>query len=150
MSVRTAILVLAAAVAATRLLAQAGPSHFSVSAAYAPPAKGEKDGAVEVTFSPTDPDVNINEEPSARLTLDPAQTILVDRQPPAKLAMAVDPATAKYIDLGRPVRFAAALHPKAAKGTHDVKGKVVYFYCSKKQGWCRRGSADVSFAVTVP
>lgn len=132
------------------LFAQPAVTHFSVSGVYAPPEKGQKEGAVEVTFSPTDPDVNINEEPSARLVLDATQTVLVDRQAPAKLGMNVDPANARYLDLGKPVRFPVALNPKAPKGAHDVRAKVVYFYCSKRQGWCRKGTTDVAFAVRVP
>jgi hypothetical protein len=48
------------------------------------------------------------------------------------------------------VAFPVALAPNAAKGTHEVKATVTYFYCSVKQGWCRKGSADVALRVDVP
>jgi hypothetical protein len=44
------------------------------------------------------------------------------------------------------VAFAAG----APKGDKTVKATVVYFYCSSREGWCRRGSADVEVPVSVP
>jgi hypothetical protein len=31
-----------------------------------------------------------------------------------------------------------------------VKASVSYFYCSKTEGWCRKGQSDLEFAVLVP
>jgi hypothetical protein len=31
-----------------------------------------------------------------------------------------------------------------------VKGNVTYFYCSKREGWCRKGTSEVTFVVNVP
>ena len=31
-----------------------------------------------------------------------------------------------------------------------VKGTVTYFYCSKREGWCRKGTSEVAFTVAVP
>jgi hypothetical protein len=30
-----------------------------------------------------------------------------------------------------------------------VKASVVFFYCSSREAWCRRGSADVVIPVSV-
>ena len=76
-SLATAVLVLASAAA------MAVGEHFTVSAAYVPPAKPKAAASVAVTFIPADPDVKINQEPAPRLKLDPEQVVLVDRQPPA-------------------------------------------------------------------
>jgi hypothetical protein len=105
-----------------------------------------------VTFSPRDPQIRVNEEPAPRLKLDPAQGVLVDRQPPRDTgaAPAFDPATAKSLDPVTPVRFPVALAPNAPKGTHAVKASVTYFYCSKKDGWCRKSTTDVEVTVRVP
>ena len=124
------------------------PSHFDVTAEYTAGAK--KQGSVAVTFKANDPDVVVNEHPGPRLALDPAQTVLVDKQPPpVKGAMAPDPQEGKYLDLSLPVVFPVALAPGASTGAHDVKAKVTYFYCSKREGWCRKGTAEVAFAVPV-
>jgi hypothetical protein len=124
-------------------------THFSVTATFEPPAKGKTDASVAVTFSPNQPDLKINEEPAPRITLDPTQVVLEDRQPPRSTA-AVDPDTVKAIDLSQPVRFPVALRASAPKGDSVVTGSVVYFYCSKREGWCRRGNTELEIPVHVP
>jgi hypothetical protein len=139
------VLVLAAAAAL------AGPQHFTLSASFVPPAKAGAAGAIAVTFTAKNPDVHINEDPAPRLNLDPEQKVLVDRQPPRPARTeAVDPAKARYLDLLLPVSFPVALAPGAPKGRQSVRATVIYFYCSKAQGWCRKGSTGVDVAVDVP
>ena len=137
-----------ALVPAATLAAPAG--HFEVTAAFNPPRAASGDGAVAVTFLAVDPDLKVNENPAPRLKLDLAQTVLVDRQPPAANQVPdYDPLTARYLDPAKPVLFAVAIAPAAPKGTHEVRGSVVFFYCSTREAWCRRGSADISIPVTV-
>ena len=131
------------------LLLLAPSTHFDVTAEYHAAAK--RQGAVAVTFKAADPDVAVNEKPGPRLVLDPAQAVLVDKQAPApKGAMAPDPKDGKYLDLALPVVFPVALASGASPGGHDVRAKVTYFYCSKREGWCRKGTSEVEFAVKVP
>jgi hypothetical protein len=127
------------------------PRHFEVAAAFAPPSKIGGDAAVSVLFSPTDPDVRINEEPAPRLKLEPGQSVLVDRQRPSKArSNESDLDKTRYLDLAKPLRFPVALAAEAPKGPQELKANVVYFYCSKREGWCRRGNAEVRFTVDVP
>ncbi len=129
----------------------AGPEHFSVAASYAPAPKGQVHGNVAVTFQAKDPDVRINQEPAPRLKLDPTQTVLVDKQPPpVKANIPFDPATARYFDLTFPLLFPAAVGPAVPQGTHNVKATVTFFYCSKREAWCRKGAAEVAFPVRAP
>lgn len=129
---------------------QAGP-HFNLSASYVAPAAKGADGAVAVTFVALDPDVHVNEEPSPHLKLDAVQTVLVDKQKPATpKAEAFDPDKAKYLDLSVPVLFPVAVSPDAPKGSQGVKATVTYFYCSKREGWCRKGTTPVDVALDVP
>jgi hypothetical protein len=124
--------------------------HFEVTAAFAPPRTAAGDGAVSVSFQALGPDLRVNETPAPRLKLDLAQTVLVDRQaPPAAQVPDFDPLTARYLDPVKPVLFPVAIAPTAPKGVHEVKASVVYFYCSTRESWCRRGSADVLIPVTV-
>jgi hypothetical protein len=137
-----------ATLALPALLAGAGPGHFEVTASYAPAAR--RQGSVLVSFKALDPDLVVNEQPSPRLALDPAQTVLVDKQPaPAKTAPP-EPAEAKYLDLSLPVAFPVALADGAATGVQAVTGKVTYFYCSKREGWCRKGTNALDLSVKVP
>lgn len=145
---RIALLVFAAS---TGLVQAAGPQHFTLAASYLPPAKGVKDGVIAVQFTGTDPEIHINEAPPARIKLDPAQTILVDKQaPPPERIAPYDPATARYLDITLPVVFPAVIAKGAPKGAQTVAATVTYFYCSKREGWCRKGTTEVGVTVNVP
>ena len=134
----------------TGLLA-AGPQHFTLSARFEPAAKAGAPAAIAVSFVPADPEVHINQEPPPRLKLDPTQNVLVDKQPPPPTRVVpYDPDTAKYLDTRLPVGFAVAWAPGAPKGPQLVRATVTYFYCSKREGWCRKGSTEVEIPVTVP
>ena len=130
----------------------ASARHFDVTATFAPAKKAGVTAAVVVTFRPLDPDVRVNETPAPRLRLDLTQGVLVDKQAPASSQVPdYDPLSAKYLDTARPVSFAVGVAPTAPKGAHEVKASVVYFYCSTREAWCRRGVADLSIpAVNVP
>ncbi len=132
------------------LLLATGPSpHFDLVAAFVPPQKGT--GQVAVTFTARDPDVHINEEPGPRLRLDPSQHVLVDKQASAAgRSSSFDPDNARYLDLAKPVLFPVAFAPGAPSGRQTVKASVVFFYCSKREEWCRRGQSEIEVPVTVP
>jgi len=136
---------------ATGIAHAAGPQHFTLSASFRAPAKANRNGTIAISFVPTDPEIHINEAPAPRLKLDPAQTILVDKQ--AALPERVtpyDPASAKYIDLALPLVFPVAIAKGAPKGTQSVAATVTYFYCSKREGWCRKGNSEIAVTVNVP
>jgi hypothetical protein len=128
----------------------APPRHFEVVASFVPAKKATADASVAVSFRALDPDVRVNESPAPRLKLDLAQAVLVDRQPPAAAGVPdYDPLTARYLDLAKPVLFPVALGPTAPRGEQIVKGSVVFFYCSKRESWCRRGTTEVEIPVSV-
>ena len=136
---------------APAVLLAAAPQHFTLSAAYQPPAKASGDGAIAVTFVATDPDVHINEAPAPRIKLDPTQGVLVDKQAPLpEHVEPFDPDKVKYIDLSLPVVFPVAIAKGASKGAQSVTASVTYFYCSKRAGWCRKGTTDVDVSLNVP
>lgn len=144
--IRTTLL--AALVPALVLAAPA--RHFDVTAAFVAAKTPSASAAVAVTFRALDPDLRVNETPGPRLKLDLAQTVLVDKQAPAaSQAPDYDPLTARYLDTAKPVLFPVAIAPTAPRGTHELKANVVYFYCSTREAWCRRGTVDVLVPVTV-
>jgi hypothetical protein len=134
-------------------LLAAAPSvrHFEVLAMFEPAKKPGGEAAVAVTFQALDPDVHVNETPPPQLRLDIAQTVLEERQakPAAAANATYDPKTAKYLDLQKPVRFRVGVAKSASRGPHEVKASVVFFYCSSRELWCRRGSVDVTIPVDV-
>ena len=123
--------------------------HFDVSAAYEAPAKKGAPANIVVEFKRKDPDVNINEEPAARLKFAPGAP-LVAPPPPKSSGVIPDPAKAHYIDLGKPVRFPVTVAEGAAKGLSTVRATVSYFYCSKRENWCRKGTAEFDLPVVLP
>ena len=131
-------------------VASTATPDFDLAASYEPPAKGASVGAVAVTFSPLDPDVKINEEPAPRLLLAAGQAVLDDKQPPPKPGAVADPENVKALDLTKPIRFPVALRAAAPTGDQTLQAHVLYFYCSKREGWCKKGKTPVEFSVKVP
>ena len=132
-------------------LAAAPPKHFDVAASFMAPSRPGESPYVGVLFSPLDPDVHINEIPPPRLELEAGQKILVDKQPkPPASEKEMDPDLTRYLDLARPVKFPVAIARGAGPGTHPVQARVIFFYCSKREGWCRRGSEALELSVEVP
>ena len=131
------------------LAAASGPSYVTVDTEFVPAAKPGADAHVAVMFTARDPDIRVNEEPGPRLKLATDEPVLVDKQKvPAKAAV-YDPENPKYLDAALPVHLPVAVKPTASKGRHLVKAKLTYFYCSKREGWCRKGTEDVEFPVDV-
>lgn len=123
--------------------------HFDVTAAYEAPAHKGASGSLVFEFKKKDPDVNINEEPAPRIKFAAGAPLLAP--PPAKgSGLLPDPANAKYLDLGKPVRFTVTRAPGAIKGLTSVKTTLSYFYCSKRENWCRKGTADFDLAIVLP
>lgn len=127
------------------------PTHFDVTASFTP-ARGNAPGEVAVQFVAKDPDVKINEVPAPRLKLDAGPAAVV---PPARPVAPAKGAAAPagpghYLDLTLPVTFPVTLAPGTPRGSQEARGTVTYFYCSKREGWCRRGVAEVSFPIAVP
>ena len=125
-------------------------THFDVQATFVPAVNAKADAAIAVLFTAKDPDVKVNETPSPRLKLDSSQSVLVSKaQENHKDAGAPTPENPRYLDLAAPVRFPVVLGPAAGRGTHLVKGALSYFYCSKREGWCRKGTTEVEIPVLV-
>lgn len=127
------------------------PTHFDVTATFTP-ARRNAPGEVAIQFVAKDPDVKVNEVPAPRLKLLAGPATVAAPVRPAAPAKG-GPAGAgpgQYLDLTLPVTFPVTLAPGTLPGSHDAKGTVTYFYCSKREGWCRKGTAAVAFPITVP
>jgi hypothetical protein len=134
---------------AALLLAGPAGGYVALSASFVPASKAGANAYVAVTLTPRDPDVRVNEEPGPRLKLEAEEAVLADKQPAPGKSPVYDPETAKYLDPAVPVHLAVAIKPTAPKGKQTVTAKVVYYFCSKREGWCRKGTDDVEFGVDV-
>jgi hypothetical protein len=126
-----------------------GATHFDLQATFVPPPKAKTEAAIAVFFTAKNADVRVNEDPAPRIKLDQAQTVLVANPSPKAEPPPAEPGTTRYLDLTAPVRFPVTLGTGATKGTHLVKASVSYFYCSKREGWCRKGTSEVEIPVLV-
>ena len=117
-------------------------THFDVSALFVP-GKAAGTGEVAVSFVPRDPDVQVNEYPAPRLKLDASQKVLAEK--PFTAAPPPPPGQTAYLDLSFPLVFPVAVSAPSSSAT--VKGSLTYFYCSKRAGWCRKGTADLEIPV---
>ena len=121
---------------------EAGTSpHFDIATEYRP-GKAAGTGEVAVTFAPKDPDVKINAAPAPKLKLDETQKVLIEKTAPKKPGAPAE----KYLDLTFPVVFPVAV-ASPVKGGETVKGALTYYYCSHREGWCRKATADVEIPV---
>ncbi len=135
---------------AAGLFGAAQSSYFEVSARYDPPAAGQAQGTVLVSFLQTQGGVHVNQLPAVQLLLDPKQVVLDYKAPTKVTALPPDPDQIPKLDLSKPVRFPAALRKDAPKGAQSVTATVTFSYCSETEHWCRRGREEVAFPVTVP
>ena len=131
------------------LASSLAPAHVEVSAAYQPPSGSDQPGRIAVHFFPRDPAIRVNRQPAPRLKLE-REDVLVHKPAPAAPAPVMDPEEAGYFESGEPVLFPVGVAPDASKGSHLVKARVTYFYCSKSEGWCRRTKEDLELAVALP
>ena len=126
-----------------------GTSYVNVTASYVAPARRGADAVITVQLSPVDGSIRVNEDPAPRLKLEKDQELLAAKpQPrPSPRPPGGEP---RYLDPLVPVAFPVTLSDRAPRGLHTVKGTVTYFYCSKTEGWCRKGTADIEVPVRVP
>jgi len=57
--------------------------------------------------------------------------------------------TTGYMDTREPVRQPFTLLKSAAAGRTELSGTLTYYYCSDKEGWCRRVKIPFSRNVVV-
>lgn len=123
-------------------LAGAGEAPFLVTAQWEP-ASARRPGAVVLRFSPDAEDLRVNRVPAPRLEWPQgsgAEPVAAPGETRPASAVVGDP---QYLADGEAYRLYFAAAP--AQGV--VEGKVVFFYCSKNAGWCKKGVSPVSLAL---
>jgi hypothetical protein len=118
-------------------------SAVGVTASFVPAPRAGAPAVIEVRFAPADPEVHVNRFPPPRLDLEPMQDLIKLAPAPA-----AKPGGEKYLGPSEPYRF-PVIAKGGAPGAQSVKGVVTYFYCSQREGWCRKGSNDVEVAVKL-
>ena len=128
------------------------PTHFDVTATFTPARRkrrGRGRGPVRGQGSRREDQRGPGAAPEAGGRSGHRGPARASGGPPAKGGPA-GAGPGHYLDLTLPVTFPVTLAPGTPRGTHDAKGTVTYFYCSKREGWCRKGTAEVAFPIAVP
>lgn len=139
----TAVVVLAGAVSSPAAAqAPASEAPFFVTAVFEP-ATREKPAQVALRFSPSSSDLKVNRRPAPRLELSSPGTLALAPAPPSEppADAGFDP---QYLSPDEAYRLPVTL-ATGAKGAVD--GQVVFFYCSKAAGWCKKGTAAVTLVL---
>jgi len=139
----------AAALAAPDAPQPANPAKIAISVSPEAVAPG---GRAEVTVRLTpSAGVKINRYPKIKLAV-PAQKGLVaeaetevgNESPPP-----LDDPESNYYDVVDPVTLTLDLDDSISSGSHEIEGKLTYFYCVKKSGFCAPKRTAVKIAVNV-
>jgi hypothetical protein len=127
----------------------AKPAKISISVS---PEAIEPGGRAEVTLSLTpSAGIKINRYPKIKFNVaeqeglvDAAETTLGNDAPPP-----IDKAEDNYFETVDPLTLVLELDVSAPSGRHELSGKLVYFYCVAKSGYCAPSRTPVKIAVNV-
>lgn len=54
-----------------------------------------------------------------------------------------------YLNTEKPLIQNLRIKKNLSPGTHTIKGKLNYFYCSDTEGWCSRFSQPINLNITI-
>jgi len=123
-----------------------------VAVAVSPEAVGAgSETSVTVRLAPN-PGIKMNKYPKIKLQVPAvpglvaaAEQSLGNAAPPAP-----DQLDANYFHGGvDPLTLTLHLDPQAAKGRHEIRGKLSYFYCVAASGFCAPAKAELMIPVTI-
>ncbi len=139
-----------------------GAAPDSLSAALEPPVKvavavspeavgAGSDASVTVRLLPK-PGIKMNKYPKIKVQI-PAVPGLVDAAEQSlgnAAAPRPDQLDANYFHGGvDPLTLTLHLDPLAAKGRHEIRGKLSYFYCVAASGYCAPAKTELTIPVTI-
>ncbi len=100
-------------------------------------------GTILVSFTPAD---------GIHVTADPPVAVRIERNRLIRLHGRPDISTDKdtgFLSTTSPVEQAFSVSRAATPGAHQVKGTIVYYFCSDTEGWCRKQSQAVTFTLNI-
>ena len=113
------------------------------------PVPAGAEGEAVVTLAPPS-GIHLNQYPPIRLTLEPSPPLVF---PKTEIKVGLDKMPENLEQ--NPFTTIDPIHVKFSVGKHDgdgrisVKGKLRFFYCVAKSGYCAPGAKDISFSVPV-
>jgi len=56
----------------------------------------------------------------------------------------VEEGAERYLNMSKPIEIPFTVNPSAKRGSHILEGRIRYFACSRKEGWCLKNFARFS------
>ena len=100
-------------------------------------------GTLAVTFSPAE-DIHVNAEPPVEFSISSSNVFRLSGSP----SLRIDKKSG-YLSTRSPITQQFVLDKRARPGRHQMKGRLVYFYCSDSAGWCRRHVVPLDCVVRI-
>ena len=100
-------------------------------------------GTLAVTFVPAE-DIHVNAKPPVEFSISSSKVFRLSGGP----SLQIDKKTG-YLSTRSPITQQFVLDKRARPGRHQMKGHLVYFYCSDSAGWCRRHVVPLDYVVRV-
>jgi hypothetical protein len=131
---------------------RASESPVKVAVTVSPEALGAgSDASVTVKLEPK-PGIKMNKYPKIKVQI-PAVPGLVDAAEQSlgnAAAPPPDQLDANYFHGGvDPLTLTLHVDSQAAKGRHEIRGKLSYFYCVAASGYCAPAKAELTIPVTI-
>jgi hypothetical protein len=98
---------------------------------------------LQIAFSTAD-DIYVIARPTVEIRLASTQLVTLIGSPNQD----VDRSTG-YISTRSPVTQRITVSKGTHEGTYTVKGSLVYFYCSRSKGWCRKQVEPFEIRITI-
>ncbi|MFA6469780.1 MAG: hypothetical protein WCW35_12835 [Bacteroidota bacterium] len=114
--------------------------HVTVELQYPATVALTKSMNLEFSFSPVE-GIHVNTNPAFEMKLEKNSLFEVLGAPQLHKDKNA------YLDADHPVVFSVKAKSGTATGKQVLKGKLFYFFCSDKDGWCNRYSQ--SFEITI-
>ena len=94
--------------------------------------------------------VNFKPKKGIRINLDPPIEIELEKSIASKGKIEIPKMKKEaYLNPAKPLKQNFTLKKNISPGTHTLKGKLNYFYCSDAEGWCSRFIQDFQLNIKV-
>ncbi len=99
-------------------------------------------GTVSFTFTPLE-GIHVNTTPNIELKLEKNSLFEIVGKPKYSKT------DKDYLDISKPVIFTLSAKKELPAGKSVLKGKLNYYYCSDKDGWCNRFTQPVEMTIEI-
>ncbi len=96
--------------------------------------------------------ISISPEPSFIIEFNPCQELIIPKSLSTDSDLQIDIFEENgkdYLDLSEAIEIPFTVRLMAKQGSHLLEGKIIYFACSKEEGWCLKYTSKFSAAFYI-